>query len=287
MHALNQNLTSLLKLIDDNSAEMQRIIRPKILENALELIINKNRYKDAIDKRYQQAFERVLQQMHQDLVQAAFNSLLNNSLEDIDLEKSMLLISYWSDPSTNCVSIRQTLDEISNSVAAMIPKTGHPLAFLDHVSNYLFREFKISGNTEDYYNPDNSYLHKLFETKKGIPITIGILYILICNRLGLPVYGVPLPGHFILKYYNAEDEIFFDPFYEGKIYSREMCMNYLKNTNLANAESVLNGCSNYEIIIRIFKNLHLVYSSYQKNPEMLMQIESLMDMLDNSKIRQY
>lgn len=284
---MNKKLISIIKLIDDDSAEIQKIIRSQILENALELIINRSVYQAAVDDRFQPAFAIGLEQLHEELVYEAFKALLDKALEDINLEKSMLLISYWSDSSVDCTAMKQTLDQISQTVSAGIPESGHPLAFLDHVSHYLFREFKISGNTEDYYNPDNSYLHKLFETRKGIPITIGILYILICNRLRIPVYGVPLPGHFILKYYNGEDEIFFDPFYEGKIYSRQMCLNYLKNVNSDSADQILSGCSNYDIIIRILKNLRLVYSSYQNNPEMLSQIESFMDMFENRPINQY
>lgn len=287
MDALNKKLISVLQLIDDESGEMQKIIRSQILENALELIINRSRYQAALATKFHPAFSAGLEQLHEALVFEGFRTLLNNSLEDINLEKGMFLISYWSDSSVDCYAMKRTMDEISQSVSAGIPESGHPLAFLDHVSHYLFREFNISGNNEDYYNPHNSYLHKLFETRKGIPITIGILYMLICNRLQLPVYGVPLPGHFILKYYNGEDEIFFDPFYEGKIYSRQMCLNYLKNVKLKNAEQVLNGCSNYDIVIRILKNLRLVYSSYQNNPEMLSQIESFMDMFENRPISQY
>lgn len=287
MEGLNKKLISILKLVDDDSAEIQKIIRSQILENALELILKKGQYQSELENKLQPAFVAGLDQMHKELVRNAFKSILKNALEDISLEKSMFLVSYWSDPTVDCAEMKGTLDEISETIAAVIPESGHPLAFLDHVSNYLFHEFNITGNTEDYYNPDNSYLHKLFETRKGIPITIGILYILICNRLGLPVYGVPLPGHFILKFYNGEDEIFFDPFYEGRIYSRQMCLNYLKNVNLENAEQILSGCSNYEIVIRILKNLRLVYSSYQNNPEMLSQLESFMDMLENRPISQH
>ncbi len=283
----NENFVNLLKLVDDQSREIQKIVRKQLLANALELILNKRQYKSDLRKNNRKQLDNLLTNYHLILVRSALERLLNTTLEDIDLEKTILVISFWSDPQVDCQRIQEELDRISQSIIATIPKTGHPLAFLDHISHYLFRELNIRGNTADYYNPENSYLHKLLETKKGIPITISILYILISRRLEFPVYGVPMPGHFILKFYDEEDEIFFDPFYEGKIYSRQMCFNYLKRVDVDNAEQILNGCANYEIVVRVLKNLHLVYSSYQHDLQKIQQIESFLEMFENHYVGQF
>jgi len=280
-------LTSVLKLLDDESAEIQRILQNQLRENALEILINKNSYRTGLEKVNQTQFDILLGGLHVEITTQAFKNLFCNALEDVDLESAILIISYWNDPTVNCAELRQELDRMSKSISTNLPKTGHPLAFIDHISHYLFREFSISGNTEDYYNPDNSFLDKLLETKKGIPITIGILYMLISTRLGLPVYGVPLPGHFILKFHNDEDEIFFDPFYEGKVYSRQMCYRYLLDVNAENREQILNGCLNFDIVTRVLKNLHLVYSSYQYDSEKIKQIESFLELLESHYGTQY
>lgn len=276
-----EKLTHLLKLLDDDSPEIQKIIFKELHANALELILRKSAYKNNLQRKNQENLDNLLKNYHLGLVLAAFEELIGATLEDIDLEKANFVISYWSDSKIDCLELKNKLDEMSRSIMEIIPNTGHPLAFLDHISHHLFREFRIRGNTTDYYNPNNSYLHKLLETKKGIPITIGILYILISKRLGLPVYGVSMPGHFILKFYDEEDEVFFDPFYEGKIYSRQMCYDFLRRANMKNSEEILNGCSNYEIVVRVLKNLHLVYSSYEHEPERLKQIESFLEIFES------
>lgn len=286
MPDVKEKLASVLKLLDDESTEIQRIVQNQLYENALEIVLNKNGYRSGLNKVNQFQFDNLLNELHLEITIQAFRSLFGNATEDVDLEGAILIISYWSDPTANCAELMQQLDAMSISISADLPKTGHPLAFIGHISDYLFHELKISGNSTDYYNPDNSFLHKVIQTKKGIPITIAILYILISNRLGLPVYGVPLPGHFILKFYNEEDEIFFDPFYNGKVYSRQMCYRYLQNVNAENREKILNGCSNFDIVTRVLKNLQLVYSSYQYDTEKVIQIESILEMLESHFVGQ-
>lgn len=287
MPDVKEKLTSVLKLLDDESPAIQQIVQNQLYENALEILVNKIDYRSGLEKSHQTQFDSLLSELHLEITTQALKNLFASALEDVDLESAILIISYWSDPTVNCAELQQELDRISTSISSDLPKTGHPLAFIDHISDYLFREFNISGNTRDYYNPDNSFLHKLLETKKGIPITIGILYMLITKRLGLPVYGVPLPGHFILKFYNEDDEIFFDPFYEGKVYSRQACCRYLQNVNAENREQILNGCSNFDIVIRVLKNLHLVYSSYKYDSEKIKQIESFLELLESQDVGQH
>lgn len=287
MPDVKEKLTSVLKLLDDESPAIQQIVQNQLYENALEILVNKIDYRSGLEKSHQTQFDSLLSELHLEITTQALKNLFASALEDVDLESAILIISYWSDPTVNCAELQLELDRISTSISSDLPKTGHPLAFIDHISDYLFREFNISGNTRDYYNPDNSFLHKLLETKKGIPITIGILYMLITKRLGLPVYGVPLPGHFILKFYNEDDEIFFDPFYEGKVYSRQACCRYLQNVNAENREQILNGCSNFDIVIRVLKNLHLVYSSYKYDSEKIKQIESFLELLESQDVGQH
>lgn len=286
MPDVKEKLAGALKLLDDESAEIQKIVQNQLYENALEIVINRDGYRSQLDKTDQIHFDNLLGELHLEITTRAFKRLLDNAIEDVDLESAVLIISYWSDPTINCTELKKQIDAMSLSISADLPKIGHPLGFIDHINEYLFHELGIQGNSADYYNPENSFLHKLIQTRKGIPITIGILYMLISSRLGLPIYGVPLPGHFILKFFNEEDEIFFDPFYNGKIYSRRTCYRYLQNVNVENQEKILNGCSNLDIITRVLKNLQLVYSSYQYDSEKIVQIELFLETLQSYYVNQ-
>jgi regulator of sirC expression with transglutaminase-like and TPR domain len=284
MPTINEKLLNALMLIDDEDPIMQEIIRHQIFENAFELILDKNAYKFSLKNNQQCNFENLLESFHLEIVTESLNKLMNNGLEDINLEKSILTITYWDDFNLDIRAMKNELDSISASIN--MPKTGHPLAFIDHLNNSIFKDYKVSTNPRDYHNPNNFYLNRLFDSKRGITLITGILYLIICSRLRFPVYGVLIPGHFMLKFFNEEDEIFFDPFYHGKIYSRKMCHEFLENIDSDKAEFILNGCSNFEIIICLLKDLHQVYSAHQYDPAKLLQIESFLELFEKHYIPQ-
>lgn len=281
MNQINEKLFNILRLIDDENPEIQNSVKQELIKNSLELVLNKRDYKKKLNQEQQYKFDILLKNMHVEITDEAFNLLINNTLEDIDLEDSMTILSYWDNFNLDCQNLKNQIAFISNSI--QMPKTGHPLAFIDHISNHLINQFKISKNNEDVSISENYYLYNLFETRKGIPFTMNIMYILISTHLGFPVYGVPIPGNFILKFFNEEDEIFFDPFNKEEKYSKQMCYDYLKEIDMDDrAELILRGCSNNEILLIVLSNLHNVYSVYQNNTNKLQQIEFFQNILKSN-----
>ncbi|NOX36743.1 MAG: hypothetical protein GXO78_04320 [Calditrichaeota bacterium] len=275
-----EELRNLFRLLDDESPEIQKVVQTELHRNSLEIILNKSWFMDHLPGHEAAALDSILRASHEAFIFSAFQQLTENALEDIDLEKSVLLISYWNDPTVNCQAIREQLDQIAADVRALMPGSGHPLAYLDHMNYVLFSQYRFTGNSRDYYNPENSYIDRVMKTRKGIPITLAIIYLLVARRLYMPIYGVSMPAHFILKFNNGEDEIFFDPYYEGKVYSRQECYNFLISARNENPEKVLAGCDNYEIVKRVLRNLRLVYSSYYFEPEKIHFIEQILNLLD-------
>jgi regulator of sirC expression with transglutaminase-like and TPR domain len=94
-------------------------------------------------------------------------------------------------------SIDRQLQGYADRVRSRV-KGSQPQALLAHLHDVLFDEEGFCGNTEDYYNPFNSYLPAVLEMKKGLPITLSLLYKIVAERLGLRVWGVGLPGHFLV-----------------------------------------------------------------------------------------
>lgn len=276
---MQQKLQNLLQLLDDESPTIQKIIETEILTNALSFTIDQEKYRNQLVNEHLAQFDELMRALNTKLVKKSLRMLKENSPDDIDLEKAMLIISKWESPGIDCNQISSKIDRMAEQISKTMPKSGHPLGIIDHLSYYIFNVVHFSGNSTDYYNPDNSFLHKLLETKKGIPISLSILYLLIANRLDIPLFGVPLPAHFILKYYRGEDEIFFDPYYQGRIYSRDVCIGYLENTNIENFDSILDGCKNIDIVTRVLKNLRLVYSSYEESPVKSSEIELFLEVM--------
>jgi regulator of sirC expression with transglutaminase-like and TPR domain len=269
----------LFKLLDDDSSEIQKILRNSFLENAQELILKKPFYLLQVSKELRPLLQQKYQELHFDLVKAAFQQLLSHHLEDIDLEKSVMILSYWNNPDVDIPALQHRLDRMAEEIHAHMPFTGHPLAFLDHINYYLFKKYGFHGNSTDYYNPDNNFIDRVLETRSGIPISLSVLYILIARRMGIPILGVPMPAHFIIKFDNGTDEVFCDPFYKGKIYTRKECLAYLNNANVIDPLAILRGTTDYQIVFRMMRNIKLVYSSYKEDRRKVEEIQELLEQL--------
>jgi len=93
---------------------------------------------------------------------------------------------------------------------------------------YLFHEMGFRGNAKDYYNPANSYLNLVLERRTGIPISLSVVMMAVGGRAGLTVQGIGLPGHFIVKMANRDEEVLIDPFHGGRILSHTDCENLVR-----------------------------------------------------------
>ncbi len=91
------------------------------------------------------------------------------------------------------------------------------------LTTFLFEECGFAGNTENYYDPRNSYLNKVLDRQVGLPIALSVLAVAVGTRAGLNVVGVGLPGHFIAKSVDGNEEVLFDPFNGGQFLDIEAC----------------------------------------------------------------
>lgn len=270
-----------IKLYDDENPEIKKIVQDIFIKDSAEIIFNNGLSTPYLKKEYKNRYARILRDLHFDLVYHAFKQQFSSRLEDLDLEKSILLLAYWNNPSINLKNLQGILEDWSSEVRQKLIMDKEPLDALHILNNYLFQKQRLTGNSADYYHPDNSFLDRILETRLGIPISLSVIYLLIAWRLGLPVFGIPLPAHFIVKYDDGENVYFIDPFYGGEQYSRGECINYIESHENLNPDKILKGCNNFEIIVRMLRNLQLVYSSYLDKPEKERQISALIHLVES------
>ena len=136
-----------------------------------------------------------------------------------------------------------------------------PLYQLNMLSEYLFDELKFAGNHTNYHDPRNSFLNDVIERRRGIPITLSLLYIEVGKRLGVPLVGIGMPGHFIVRH-RDELDVFVDPFHGGILLSKDECAERLKQVTqgaLAWDSEYLAPVSSRAFIARMLRNLKVVY----------------------------
>src|SRR5581483_7251757 len=113
-------------------------------------------------------------------------------------------------------AVDATLQEYADTVRSRV-RGSQPQALVAHLHEFLFDELQFCGNTDDYYNPGNSYLPAVLETKRGLPITLSLVYKLVAERLGLRAWGVGWPGHFLIGLQADGTRMLVDPFAAGRI----------------------------------------------------------------------
>ncbi len=267
-------------MADDQSPQIRKILRQTILDSSYDIIFNRLEFSRQIPPEFRENLNSLLDSLHFDLVKSTFHRLVAGNLEDIDLEKAALLLSYWNNPSVNLAGVRNKIDQYAAEVGSRFALLENPFSQVEHLSYFMFKKYNFRGNTDDYYHPDNSFLDRVLETHKGIPISLSLLIMLIGQRLSIPLEGVPMPAHFILKFISGGEEMFFDPYYRGQTYSRQECLAYLNNANVENPHEILDGCPHYQIVLRIMRNIRLVYSSYRDEEEKVSQVEQFISLIE-------
>jgi regulator of sirC expression with transglutaminase-like and TPR domain len=128
-------------------------------------------------------------------------------------------------------------------------------------NQYLFEEAGFRGNEAEYYDPRNSCLDAVLDRRTGIPITLSVVYIEVARRLGQPVAGIGLPGHFIVQYNDGKYCTFADPFHGGKLLSEDECRVLAREVgvDIATEPSTLRPVSNRYILVRMLNNLRSAY----------------------------
>ncbi len=273
-------LPAMLKLLDDDNAEIQKLLRENILRQAIAVILEKDLLLKQLEKPDANRLRGFLRELHIPIVTQAIKSLLDAKMDDIDLENGAMILSYWFDPDTSCTSQKLHLDMLADDIDAILPENAAAIDVIGHMSNYLFAKKFFRGNTSDYYNPGNSILHRILETGQGIPISLSMLYMLIARRLRVPIYGVGVPGHFIVKYDDGKEEIFFDPYNKGRVFTRAHCQDLLMQLNVEDPEAILAGCTNLDMLARMLRNLHMIYTSHSAEKEKAKEVKSFLSLFE-------
>lgn len=132
-----------------------------------------------------------------------------------ELETGFLMLDRIENPTLDIRTFQKELDRIANRVSELVTPPMSAFAHCKIINRILFHEFGFRGDREDYYNPDNASLTKALERKKGLPIILSIIYILVADRCGLQLEPIAFPGHFMVGCFRDEQAFFIDTYESG------------------------------------------------------------------------
>jgi regulator of sirC expression with transglutaminase-like and TPR domain len=198
----------------------------------------------------------------------------------IDLARACLLIAQDAYPELDVERYMGEIERMATRLRARLPQNCGAEERVVALNQFLYEDLGYWGNTEDYYDPRNSYLNEVIERKTGIPITMSILYMELGRRIGLPLEGVSFPGHFLVRLPLRGGMLVLDPFAGGAPQSEDELRSRVKRVipdgvadDLPAAElpldQFLEPATNRQILTRVLRNLKAIYRESDKPDRML------------------
>jgi regulator of sirC expression with transglutaminase-like and TPR domain len=186
--------------------------------------------------------------------------------EQINLERAALYIALEEYPTLEIDVYLNRLDAMAAEVQQRLPLEFYPLRTLQVINQYLYQEVGFAGNTAAYYDPRNSFLNDVIDRRTGIPITLSLVYLGISARIGFPMVGIGMPGHFLIRPTVGEMEVFVDAFHQGEILFPEDCrdrMAQLFQQPITLRSEFLEPITARQFLARLLTNLKMIYLDHK------------------------
>ena len=195
-----------------------------------------------------------------------FRKAVAGPAEDVPLARAALLIAQVERPGADIDEFERRLQDMAETLTQQLARQPQPAVgrrVIQTANQLLFRELGFRGNAEHYDDPRNLYLTDVLRERKGIPVTLALVYAEVCQRAGLDVGIVGLPGHVVCRYtppdpVDEHDEILLDVFNGGRVLTREDCQALVRETlgsRVPFKGHYLENLSPRQVLQRILHNL--------------------------------
>ena len=251
----SKEFKALVSLLDDEDEVIVSHVQEKILSLGTSVI-------PYLEQEWESNFNSQVQRKIEDLIHTLQYELLKERLkswyeeEDHDLLTGMWLVATYQYPDLELTKLRQDLEQLYYETWLEFKQDLYPFDQIKLINSVIFNKLKFGANTKNFHSPGNSMINVVLESRKGNPITLCVIYMLVAQKLKLPVYGVNLPNLFVLTYKDdRHSQFYINAFNKGLIFSRQDIENYISELHMTPQSTFFDPCSSLEIIRRVLRNL--------------------------------
>ncbi|QJB35639.1 hypothetical protein HF324_31800 [Chitinophaga oryzae] len=262
----NKEINALFHLLDDPDQEVFDTVASKILLYGKEIIPNlENLWENTVDESIQERIELLIHRVHYQDLQAALRAWSQSELQD--LMQGAILVARYQFPDLAPSQILNEIERIKRNIWLELNNYLTPLEKINVLNSMIYNYFGLKGEEVSYQRKNQFFINQVIESKKGNPVTNGIIYQSLCAMLDLPVYAVNIPRQFILAYFDTfidfdepidpDDQrilFFIDPI-QGQIYTQQDVDTYLKRVSVPSVPSYFKPQSNKRIIQFLLEEL--------------------------------
>jgi regulator of sirC expression with transglutaminase-like and TPR domain len=205
----------------------------------------------------------------------------------LPLLEAAVSIAQDEHPQLDTQGVLAGIDALAHRLRRRIPADAVAVQRLRWLNRFFFQELGFGGNANDYYDPGNSYLHRVLETRRGIPITLALIFVELATQVGLSAHGVSFPGHFLVKVRMSQGEVVIDPF-TGQSLSRDALEEMLLPYTRGNAGAgrfqaplglFLQSAPAREVLARMLRNLKEIHRNAENWARLLSVSQRLVVLL--------
>lgn len=293
-------LKAMIRLLDDPDEAVSQALETRFMEEGedivedLEAIWLANEF-PSVSRHIELLIKRIQKQgLHR-----RFNNWFQQ--EQPDLVEGWVLVSQVQYPGLKVETIRRTLSDIKLDAWLMMGGVENNIDKVQILNHVFFEQQGFHGDNSQYHYTDNSFINRVLERKTGNPISLSVVYLVVAQSLGLPVFGVNLPQHFVVGYCQLKegfegvknmkmvgtedvDKVLFyiNPYSKGQIFTKENVDAFLKVVNVTPQKQFYQPCGVKEIVKRMLRNLHFSYGEVQdlEKQQEVLQMMKLAGMSD-------
>lgn len=283
-----KDIKALIHLLDDPDKEISNVVTGNLRELGTEVIPElETAWETSANLQQQEKIENIIQDIQFKNVKKNLTCWKDAGAKD--LLEGVCWIARYQYPHLETHKVMQEIDRISGDVWLEMNNKLTALEKVRIMNHIIFEVHKFSRETQNVYAPRNSYINLVLESKKGNPVSLAAVYILVANNLDIPIYGVSLPKIFILAYTDDKSLIkkrtpgsevlfYINPFSRGAVLGKKEIDHYLSTQKIEAKRSYYEPCTNEEIVRRLLLNLIISYEKLGFN-EKIKDLQALLKIL--------
>ncbi|MFN8356366.1 MAG: transglutaminase-like domain-containing protein [Spirosomataceae bacterium] len=276
-------IKALISLLDDDDHEVATLVEEKIRTLNDEVI-------PFLETEWeQQGFNPIFQKKLEELIHDLQFTSLSDKLSlwknggAMDLLEGMWLVATYQYPDLSFEKLRSEVEQVFYEAWLEFKHGMHPTDQIKTLNYVFFQKLKFGANTKNFHSASNSMLNVVLESKKGNPISLCVIYLLVARKLGIPVYGVNLPNLFVLTYKTEYTQFYINVFNRGIVFTKNDIDNYIAQLNLAPVDIFYQPCSNLDIVKRVLRNLILAFEK-TGDDDRVKEVEKLLNVISDEEL---
>lgn len=251
-------IKAMVSLLEDDDTDVLKHIESQIYSFGEQIIpYLEDEWARQFSPSVQKRIENILQSLNYQLVRKRLLDWVKN--DSTDLLKGMWVIATYQYPDLQLEDLRKKVEQLYFDAWVDFKTELLPTDQVKLLNSIFFHKLKFKANTSNIKAVANSMINMVLESKRSNPIGLCVLYMLVAQKLKLPIYGVNLPNVFVVTYKTDELQFYINVFNKGLTYIRQDIENYIMNLRVTSRDLFYEPCANIDIVRRVMRNLIVAY----------------------------